>query len=184
MNDLPLVFERHGGIYTSSLDVAAIFEKGHNHVLRDIREIVKTLSEGGHLSNFGCMFEPSSREVEIGNGGIRLDPCYDLTRDGFTLLAMGFTGAKALEFKIRYIDAFNAMEAALRGSRPIHGRNASSRDDTDVQKLHKVEMVRRISGPRAALALYVALGLPTVPEMFAPARQADLPFTVIDGGKP
>jgi len=41
---------------------------------------------------------------------------FDMTRDGFTLLAMGFTGAKALKFKIRYIKAFNAMEAALKES--------------------------------------------------------------------
>ena len=41
-------------------------------------------------------------------------PAYNLTRDGFTLVAMGFTGSKALGFKVRYIEAFRAMERALR----------------------------------------------------------------------
>jgi phage regulator Rha-like protein len=46
-------------------------------------------------------------------GVIRKDPAYRLTRDGFTLLAMGFTGKRALQFKLAYIDAFNKMEAEL-----------------------------------------------------------------------
>lgn len=180
--DTQLVFERHGGIYASSLDVAEMFQKRHDNVLRDIREIVRTLSEGGRVLTFGETFIPSSREVQTPNGGLRLDPCYDLTRDGFTLIAMGFTGAKALEFKIRYIEAFNAMETALRGGRQINGR-ADVNLETKRVKLHQVELVRRVSGPRAALALYVDLGLETVPEMFGPLRQGDLDLKVIDGGK-
>jgi hypothetical protein len=46
-------------------------------------------------------------------GGVRKSPAYELSRDGFTLLAMGFTGKKALRWKIRYIEAFNAMEEQL-----------------------------------------------------------------------
>jgi len=52
--------------------------------------------------------------VDTGNGATRESPAYNLTRDGFTLLAMGFTGKKALAFKLAYIDAFNRMEAGLR----------------------------------------------------------------------
>jgi hypothetical protein len=47
----------------------------------------------------------------------RLDRSFDLTRDGYSLLAFGFTGAKALRFKVRYIEAFNAMEVALQRRR-------------------------------------------------------------------
>jgi len=47
-------------------------------------------------------------------GGTRAEPAYEMTRDGFTLLAMGFTGKTALAFKVRYIEEFNRMEAALR----------------------------------------------------------------------
>lgn len=46
-------------------------------------------------------------------------PMYEITRDGFTLLAMGFTGKKAMEFKIKYIEAFNAMEKSIKGSVPV-----------------------------------------------------------------
>ena len=42
-----------------------------------------------------------------------MDKCYDITRDGFSLLVMGFTGKKALEWKIKYIEAFNSMERQL-----------------------------------------------------------------------
>jgi len=49
-------------------------------------------------------------EVDIGKGATRKDPAYQLTRDGFTLLAMGFTGKAALAWKIKYIEAFNKLE--------------------------------------------------------------------------
>lgn len=54
-------------------------------------------------------------DVQIGSGAIRKDAAYRPTRDDFTLLAMGFTGKKALQFKLAYIDAFNRMEAKLHG---------------------------------------------------------------------
>ena len=56
--------------------------------------------------------------VEIGNGATRQSPAYEITRDGFALLCMGFTGKKALAFKLTYIDAFNKMEAELRAVAP------------------------------------------------------------------
>jgi Rha family phage regulatory protein len=46
-------------------------------------------------------------------------PCYDITRDGFTLLAMGFTGKEALQWKIKYMQAFNKMEAMLSGEKSV-----------------------------------------------------------------
>ncbi|MPM83829.1 hypothetical protein SDC9_130898 [bioreactor metagenome] len=64
-----------------------------------------------HLRNFAQV----SVEVEAGNGAKGCYPAYRMTRDGFTLLAMGFTGKKALQFKLAYIDAFNRMEAKLHG---------------------------------------------------------------------
>ncbi|MBP2150103.1 phage regulator Rha-like protein [Xanthobacter flavus] len=52
-------------------------------------------------------------------GGTRQVRSFDMTRDGFTLLAMGFTGAKALKFKLAYIAEFNAMEEALKAPPPV-----------------------------------------------------------------
>ncbi|RRD41630.1 hypothetical protein EII18_08450 [Comamonadaceae bacterium OH3737_COT-264] len=97
-----------GQATTLSTDVARHFGKRHDDVLRSIRGLIVQMPEG-HLRNFA----EASVEVEQPNGGKATYPAYRLTRDGFTLLAMGFTGKKALAFKLAYIDAFNQMEAAL-----------------------------------------------------------------------
>lgn len=99
MNEL--VFVNNNKVVTSSLKVAEFFGKKHQHVIRDIEKLI----ERG-VSNFG----PSSY-ISPKNG--QEYKCYEMDRDGFTLLAMGFTGKKALEFKLQYIAAFNAMEAEL-----------------------------------------------------------------------
>jgi Rha family phage regulatory protein len=97
---------------TTSLDVAKFFGKRHGNVLRDIRDLIEQTPAEFHRLNF----EEASTEVEQPNGGKVTYPMYRLTRDGFTLLAMGFTGKKALAFKVAYIAAFNKMETALRES--------------------------------------------------------------------
>lgn len=89
----------------TSLDVAETFGKEHNHVLRDIKEL--GCSEEFRLSNFG-----QSSYVNAQN---RKQPMYYMTRDGFTLLVMGYTGDLAMKFKEAYIRQFNAMEAQVQG---------------------------------------------------------------------
>lgn len=93
----------------SSLALADHFEKEHRGVLRDIRVISEELPEDLRAHNFVL----SSYDGKTPNGGKRTYPMYLLTRDGFTLVAMGFTGKKALAWKVRYIQAFNAMEMEL-----------------------------------------------------------------------
>lgn len=93
-----------------STEVAAQFGKLHKNVLRDIENLRSELSDEHRLN-----FEPTFIEVPGPNGATRQSPAYRLTRDGFTLLAMGFTGSKALAFKLAYIEAFNRMEHMLRG---------------------------------------------------------------------
>lgn len=88
---------------TTSLIVAEAFEKQHAHVLRDIRTM--ECSEEFNQSNFGLV------GYIDGKGESR--PMYTITRDGFTFLAMGFTGKRAAEFKEKFITAFNAMEQTL-----------------------------------------------------------------------
>ena len=88
----------------SSLDVAETFEKKHYHVLRDIKEL--ECSEEFRLSNFG--------ESSYRNSQNKKQPMYYMTRDGFTLLVMGYTGHKAMKFKEAYIKQFNAMEKQLK----------------------------------------------------------------------
>lgn len=91
--------------------VAHHFGKSHKNVLRDIAKLRGKCPE----SFYGLNFEPIEIDTLLPHsGGIRKDRAYLLTRDGFTLLVMGFTGANAVRWKIRYIEAFNALEAAVR----------------------------------------------------------------------
>lgn len=92
-----------------STDVARHFQKKHKHVLDDIRRIQSICPK----SFFGPNFRPIETEVTVGFG-IRKNPAYLLTRDAFSLLVMGFTGSAAIRWKLRYIEAFNALEAAVR----------------------------------------------------------------------
>lgn len=89
----------------SSLDVADTFEKEHKRVLQDIRDL--KCSEEFRRHNFV--------QSEYSNEQGHKQPMFLITRDGFTLLAMGYTGEKAMKFKEGYIRQFNAMERALLG---------------------------------------------------------------------
>lgn len=120
----PVVSLIDGRAVTTSLEVARIFGKRHDRVLEAIRNLLTVLPPD-HVPNFREM----THSVAIGKGGTRQDPAYHITRDGFTLLAMGFTGKKALTFKLAYIAAFNRMEAELAehriaqaGRSPLQGR--------------------------------------------------------------
>lgn len=104
---IPTVFESGGQVRTCSRDVAAAFDKEHRNVLQAIDNLIVEAPELG-----GAEF--SAGVYELPNTGSQQHRQYEMTRDGFALLAMGFTGAKALKFKMSYIDAFNRMEAALR----------------------------------------------------------------------
>lgn len=92
---------------TSSLKVAEVFEKGHQHVLRDIDNLKRDLSKFGQMFAEGTEPDSYGRDRRV----------YYMNRDGFTLLAMGFTGKEALKFKLKYIEAFNAMEAEIQNKR-------------------------------------------------------------------
>ena len=110
----PIVANKEGQIVANSRDVAGFFGKRHDNVLADIRELTAALSP----ENSGVSFIATTFRQKTGFG-FRDMPAFDMTRDGFTLLAMGFTGAKALQFKLRYIEAFNAMEAQLKAAAPV-----------------------------------------------------------------
>lgn len=95
---------------TTSLKVAERFGKEHRNVLADIRGLIGQM--GGMLKiQHTPMFEETSY-IHEQNG--QTYPMYYINRDGFTLLAMGFTGKKALKFKLDYINAFNKMELKLK----------------------------------------------------------------------
>ena len=88
-----------------SLFVADAFEKNHKEVLRDIRKLTESKS--------GLSDEFTERNFALGSYKDKRNqkrPCYYLTRDGFTMLVMGYTGKKAMSFKELYIKRFNEME--------------------------------------------------------------------------
>ncbi len=104
-----LVFKGESNqVLTNSLLVAEKFGKEHQHVLRDVRNLIN-----GGVSKIGDT--PAFSEatyIHPQNG--QEYPMFIMNRDGFTLLAMGFTGEKALQFKLEYINAFNKMEEIIK----------------------------------------------------------------------
>ncbi|EIB04939.1 TPA: Rha family transcriptional regulator [Campylobacter coli] len=116
INNQEVIFEnKDEQVFCTSLDVAKVFGKQHKNVLRDIENILNDLREIGtsnDLLNFELSFKV--HKIQGFKGRERKYPYYNLTRDGFSLLAMGFTGKKALQFKIAFINAFNEMERIIK----------------------------------------------------------------------
>lgn len=108
MNNLVEIMDNE--VVTSSKQVAEVFNKRHDAVLRDIKNIIKNSSP----QNCGVLKMFAEDSYVARNG--KTNPMYIMNRDGFTLLAMGFTGQKALEFKVKYIEAFNKMEEELKAN--------------------------------------------------------------------
>ena len=102
---VPSVSLHDGRPATTSREVAHYFRKRHDNVVRDIRSIMDNCPEEFTALNF----EVSNYLDQTG----RSLPMYIIFRDGFTLLAMGYTGPEAMRFKLAYIEAFNRMEAEL-----------------------------------------------------------------------
>lgn len=100
------VVNNNGQLVVSSMQVAENFEKEHKTVLRSIHEILVA-------QNCAARF---FYETTYENRGKQY-PMYLMNRDGFSLLAMGFTGSKALEWKLKYIQAFNEMEKTIKEHR-------------------------------------------------------------------
>lgn len=98
----------NGNNVTTSLIVAQVFGKEHKHVLRDIDEL--SCSDDFRVSNFGLSFIIRY----LPNGGSKKERYYEMTKDGFSFLVMGYTGKKAGEFKEKFINNFNEMEKKIR----------------------------------------------------------------------
>ncbi|EEI3684090.1 peptidase [Salmonella enterica subsp. enterica] len=92
-----------GQAVTSSLAVANFFSKRHDDVLKKIRTLECSASFTARNFSVSDYTDCTGRKL----------PCYQITRDGFAFLAMGFTGKRAAQFKEAYINAFNQMEKQL-----------------------------------------------------------------------
>jgi Rha family phage regulatory protein len=103
-NELGMFANSKGVVLADSLKVAEIFDKNHKNVIRDIREL--DCSEEFRELNF----EPTEYMSVQGHK----KPCYNMTRDGFVFLVMGYRGKKAASFKEAYIKRFNEMEQFIK----------------------------------------------------------------------
>lgn len=93
-----------GEAKTTSRDVAAYFKRQHKDVIRAIEQLHCSEEFNGRNFSPAAYVDDKGEERRM----------YEITKDGFAFLAMGFTGQRAGEFKECYIEAFNAMEDHLR----------------------------------------------------------------------
>lgn len=119
----PLVTLRDGSATVASYHIADHFSKAHKDVLRTIDRIREECGLEFDRRNF--------TPIDYVDAKGRKYRAYSLTRDGFTLVVMGFTGRAATEWKIKYIDAFNALETEVRALASPEARFAELRGELD-----------------------------------------------------
>jgi anti-repressor protein len=141
-NELVIMHDRQA--VTSSLQVAETFEKRHDHVMRDISSIRKD------VPNFGEMFSETNIPDSYGRGR----RAFYMNRDGFTLLAMGFTGRKAMRFKLKYIEAFNSMETQIKTGYTIPNSYAEALKlaAEQAEKIEQQQQALEIQAPKVTFA--------------------------------
>ena len=179
---------------TNTLIIAEHFGKKHKDVLRAVRDLVNDCEEEFGRRNFA----PTPYYDSQG----KQQTMYSLTRDGFMLLSMGFTGANATKLKIAFIEEFNRMEAALHQPTPRPGQVEEIKAGRAREELLKAKPLwgriakylgMGLSGAEIALLLkhnastirkhrrrMEACGIITPPANLA--RMRELGFTLISGG--
>lgn len=179
---------------TNTLIIAEHFGKKHHHIMRDLRELMADCPEEFSESNFGL--------TEYYDDQGKKRPMYEITRDGFMLLSMGFTGSNATRLKIAFIEEFNRMEAALHQPTPRPGQVEEVKAGRAREELLKAKPLwgriarylgMGLSGAEIALLLkhnastirkhrrrMEACGILTPPANLT--RMRELGFTLISGG--
>lgn len=142
------VHQNNGVLVTTSRNVAEVFEKEHRNVVRDIRDILASLPDTS--KNWGMLNFEQTPYIDSQNKQTYDE--YLITKDGLTLLVMGYTGAKAMEFKLAYIKRFNEMEQQLREKQQEPALTVMTLD----QKVSLTKIILEcagITGNQLALAL-------------------------------
>ena len=150
-NPQALVTSYNGVLVADSLQVAESFGKSHRHVLEAVDKLVYNLAAENSAAKPEAYFIPADYE----NRGKRYRK-FLLTRDGFSLLVMGFTGPAALHWKLLYIEAFNKMEEALRSTVDI--RQLVTQITTDVLRTVLPEIRQAVEPPQQPTATAIEDG--------------------------
>ena len=128
INDQEIKLEvADGQIWTTSLQIADVFEKRHDHIIAKIRELPQ--------DEFTA---PNFWVSEYADSTGRKLPMYKMTRDGFSLLVMGFTGERAYQWKVKFIKAFNLMEQKLKNPFNVP-RNYKEALELAIAQVDKIE---------------------------------------------
>ena len=135
MTDI-ILSTQNGEPVASSRDVAKRFGKRHDHVIRDIEELIKGFPKNGDTPMF---FKTEYSHPQ----NHQKYPMYLMNRDGFSMLAMGFTGKEAVQWKLKYIEAFNQMEKKLsaqhKSQRAVQDANIQSAIDRVIEARKKLD---------------------------------------------
>ncbi|MBS5986009.1 Rha family transcriptional regulator [Clostridium sp.] len=132
MNKLINILNQGGHLVVTSRQISDDFEKEHRNVVRDIETLIANI---GGAQNCADLFIEAEYQHPQNKQFYKE---YLLTRDGFSLLVMGFTGSKALEWKLKYIEAFNKMEQALKNQ-----TKPTCIEDVLIQSLHEMKEVKQ-----------------------------------------
>jgi len=144
INDQEIKLEvADGQIWTTSLQIADVFEKRHDHIIAKIRELPQ--------DEFTA---PNFWVSEYSDSTGRKLPMYKMTRDGFSLLVMGFTGERAYQWKVKFIKAFNLMEQKLKNpfNVPRNYKEALELAIAQVDKIEALEAQRLADMPKLIFA--------------------------------
>lgn len=148
-----LTLSENGQPVVSSRDIAERFEKQHKHVLETIQNLAAENSAAKSLF-YESTFENRGKQY----------PMYYMNRDGFSLLAMGFTGSKALEWKLKYIEAFNKMEQELRNKPLTMPEYLLAQAQMMVEQEKKIRQLTELGerNTEAIRSIGSALNVPTI----------------------
>ena len=153
----------------TSRNVAEYFHKRHDNVLRDIENLIKEINQLNfeHVNHLNFEGVKMFNKVSYIGGNGELRPMYEMTRDGFTLLAMGFTGKEALGWKLKYIDAFNRMEEYIKGGgAPLSASGSSYKKEVPLDH-HSMAAMQALQNILNSHNMAYASRKPEIKEPFA-----------------
>ena len=143
------IFANGEELRTTSLKIADAFEKRHSDVLRAIEKITTQVSDSFNKRNFAL----TQVDTIMPTGGVRKDPGYELTKDGFMIVVMSFTGEKAMAIKEWYINAFNTMYDKL------HKESSKTADKQEYLFPNFDEVLRKQESPQIEKDVQTSSGI-------------------------